>query len=66
MVLDHDFRRLRKKSENIIAFMVRYLPDRWQAGLTMNGKSNGCSVGRPFALKYRRVNGTFYEFIKLN
>jgi hypothetical protein len=52
-----------KKSENIIAFMVRYLPDRWQAGLTMNGKSNGCSIGRPFALRYRRVNGAFYEVI---
>ena len=60
-----------KKSENIIAFMVRYLsaPRLRQAGLTMNGKSNGCSVGRPFALRptcrlqgagqYRRVNGTF-------
>jgi hypothetical protein len=53
--------------------MVRYLPDRWQVGLTMNGKSNGCNAGRPFALRptcrlqgagrYRRVNGTFYEFI---
>ena len=28
--------------------MVRYLPDRWQTGLTMIGKS--------FALRYRRAN----------
>jgi hypothetical protein len=46
--------------------MVRYLPDSWQAGLTMNGKSNGCSAGRPFALRYRRVNGTSYEFFLLH
>ena len=44
--------------------MVRYLPDRWQAGLTTNGKSNTYGLYDPFALRYRRVNGTFYEGIK--
>jgi len=36
--------------------MVRYL--------TMNGRSNTYRVYDPFALRYRRVNGTFYECIK--
>jgi hypothetical protein len=35
--------------------MVRYL--------TTNGKSDGYDSFRPFALRYRRVNGTFYESI---
>jgi hypothetical protein len=37
--------------------MVRYL--------TTNGKSVGYGPCRPFALRYRRVNGTFYEGIIL-
>jgi hypothetical protein len=34
--------------------MVRYLPDQWQAGLTMIGKS--------FALRYRRANTTLRPY----
>jgi hypothetical protein len=45
--------------------MVGYLPDRWQAGLTTNWKSNTYGLSHPFALRYRRVNGTFYETIKI-
>ena len=45
--------------------MVRYLPDRWQAGLTTNGKSTGYGSSPPFALRYRRVKRTFYEGIKV-
>ena len=37
--------------------MVRYL--------TMTGKSRGYRSPRPFALRYRRANGTFYEVIKI-
>jgi hypothetical protein len=33
--------------------------------LTMNGKSNTYIFYDPFALRYRRVNGTFCEFIKI-
>jgi len=33
--------------------MVRYL--------TTNGKSDTYALSHPFALRYRRVNGTFYE-----
>ena len=36
--------------------MVRYL--------TTNGTSDGYGSSRPFALRYRRVNGTFYESVK--
>ena len=46
----------RKKSQPRIPFMVRYL--------TTNGRSDGYGPYRPFALRYRRVNGTFYERIK--
>jgi hypothetical protein len=35
--------------------MVRYL--------TTNGKSGPYRLPKPFALRYRRVNRTFYEFI---
>jgi hypothetical protein len=38
--------------------MVRYL--------TTNGKSDTYGRFHPFALRYRRVNGTFYEFINLD
>ena len=38
--------------------MVRYL--------TTNGKSDTYGLSHPFALRYRRVNGTFYEAIKFN
>jgi hypothetical protein len=37
--------------------MVRYL--------TTNGKSDAYDQYKPFTLRYRRVNETFYEFIKL-
>jgi hypothetical protein len=37
--------------------MVRYL--------TTNGKSNSYELYNPFALRYRRVNGTFYECINV-
>jgi hypothetical protein len=37
--------------------MVRYL--------TTNGKSNTYGGYKAFALMYRRVNATFYEFIKV-
>jgi hypothetical protein len=37
--------------------MVRYL--------TTNGKSNTYGLSHPFALRYRRVNGTFYETINI-
>ena len=37
--------------------MVRYL--------TTNGKTDTYSRYEPFTLRYRRVNGTFYESIKL-
>ena len=45
-----------KKSENFIPFMVRYL--------TTNGKSNTYGLHNSFALRYRRVNETFYKVIK--
>jgi len=45
--------------------MVRYLPDRWQAGLTTNGNSYSYGTPHPFALRYRRAKGTFYEVIKV-
>jgi hypothetical protein len=32
--------------------------------LTTNGKSDTYGLSHPFALRYRRVNGTFYETIK--
>ena len=35
-----------------------------QAGLTTNGKSNSYGVSHPFALRYRRAKGTFYEVIE--
>jgi hypothetical protein len=38
--------------------MVRYL--------TTNGKSNTYGLHNPFALRYRRVNGAFYELIKID
>jgi hypothetical protein len=38
--------------------MVRYL--------TMNGKSNSDGLNDPFALRYRRVNGKFYEIIDVS
>jgi len=38
--------------------MVRYL--------TTNGKSDTYGLSHPFALRYRRVNGTFYELIKID
>jgi hypothetical protein len=44
--------------------MVRYLPDGWQAGLTMNGKSDCYGASHPFALRYRRAKGHLYEVIK--
>jgi hypothetical protein len=46
--------------------MVRYLPAPRlrQAGLTTNGKSNTYGLHNPFALRYRRVNETFYEAVK--
>ena len=45
--------------------MVRYLPAPRlrQAGLTTNEKSNTYELYNPFALRYRRVNGTFYGCI---
>jgi hypothetical protein len=48
--------------------MVRYLPAPRlrQAGLTTNGKSDSYGISHPIALRYRRVNGTFYEFIDIN
>ena len=48
--------------------MVRYLPAPRlrQAGLTTNGKSDTYGLSHPFALRYRRVNGTFYELIKFD
>ena len=55
-----------KKSDSRIPFMVRYLPDRWQAGLTTNGKSKGYETPGPFALRYRRLKRTFYETINRN
>jgi hypothetical protein len=57
-----------KKPENCIPFMVRYLPAPRlrQAGLTTNGESNTYGLSHPFALRYRRVNGTFYERIKVH
>jgi hypothetical protein len=57
--------RLCKKSENIIAFMVRYLlaPRLRQAGLTTNGRSNTYGLHNSFALRYRRGNETFCEVI---
>ena len=33
--------------------------------ITMNGKSDTYSCDEPFALMYRRVNGTFYETVNL-
>ena len=45
-----------KKSSDAFPFMVRYL--------TTNGKSDAYDQYNPFALRYRRVNETFYEFIK--
>jgi hypothetical protein len=36
--------------------MVRYL--------TTNGKSKGYATPSPFALRYRRVNRTFYEAVR--
>jgi hypothetical protein len=36
--------------------MVRYL--------TMNGNPDNHATHRPFALRYRRVNGTFYRNIE--
>jgi len=45
-----------QKSAGAIPFMVRYL--------TTNGKSNTYGLYEPFALRYRRVNGTFYESVK--
>ena len=38
--------------------MVRYL--------TTNGKSDTYGLSHPFALRYRRVNGTFYEIINFD
>jgi hypothetical protein len=38
--------------------MVRYL--------TTNGKSGTWDHFKAFALSYRRVNATFYEFVKFN
>jgi hypothetical protein len=38
--------------------MVRYL--------TTNGKSDSYGASHPFALRYRRAKGTFYEVIKLD
>jgi hypothetical protein len=49
--------------------MVRYPFDVLRAvskvePLTTNGKSDTYGLSHPFALRYRRVNGTFYELIK--
>jgi pyruvate/2-oxoglutarate dehydrogenase complex dihydrolipoamide dehydrogenase (E3) component len=44
-----------KKSAGPIPFVVRYL--------TTNGTSDTYGRFHPFALRYRRVNGTFYELI---
>jgi len=48
--------------------MVRYPFDLLRAvsqvePLTTNGKSEGYGSHRPFALRYRRVNGTFYQAV---
>jgi len=34
--------------------------------LTTNGKSDTYGLSHPFALRYRRVNGTSYETIKFD
>ena len=47
---------LRKKSEMNFPFMVRYL--------TTNGKLDTSALFKAFALRYRRVNATFYESAK--
>ena len=46
-----------KKSADAFPFMVRYL--------TTNGKTNTYGLYNSFALRYRRVNGAFYEGIKV-
>jgi hypothetical protein len=48
--------------------MVRYPFDLLRAvsqvePLTTNGISNTHFLYEPFALRYRRVNGTFYEYL---
>jgi len=45
--------RLRKKSQSPFPFMVRYL--------TTNGESGTYACFEAFALRYRRVNATFYR-----
>jgi hypothetical protein len=50
--------------------MVRYPFDLLRAvsevePLTTNGKSNTYALNDTFALRYRRVNWTFYEVIKI-
>jgi hypothetical protein len=50
--------------------MVRYPFDVLRAvsdvePLTTNGKSDGYGPSHPFALRYRRVNGTFYETVNI-
>ena len=42
-------------------YILRYL----RTGVTMNGKSDTYTCDEPFALMYRRVNGTFYEVVKI-
>jgi FKBP-type peptidyl-prolyl cis-trans isomerase FklB len=48
-----------------IPFMVRYLPDRWQAGLTTNRRCDGYGSSNPFVLRYRRANVSFCDMIRL-
>ena len=49
--------RPRRKSEDKLPFMVRYL--------TTNGKIDGYGASRPFALRYRRANETFCDAVKI-
>ena len=60
-----------KKSDGPIPFVVRYPFDLLRAvskvePLTTNGSSDTYGRFHPFSLRYRRVNGTFYELINFD
>jgi len=52
-----DVDELVKKSAGAFPFMVLYI--------TMNGKTETCRYRKPFALIYKRANGTFNEVINV-
>ena len=44
-------RNIQARTGTGVPFGVRYLPDRWQAGLTMNGKSDRYKTPSVFTLR---------------